>query len=95
MEDNKQVVRRWARRGNLKQFLTDIRPLIEPLGYSAELNVDTVRCYRMVEKKSLMGLRKQVVKEPVMAVCRRNGAIEVEEADEQFLNVLAGVARAD
>ncbi len=94
-EDKLQLVRRWASRGNLKQFLTDMQPRIAPLGYTAELNIDTIQCYRVIEKKSLMGLRKQYVKEPVMAIRRRNGSLEFEAGDETFVEVLASVARAD
>ncbi len=95
MEDKLQIVRRWACRGNLKQFLTDMQPRIAPLGYTAEMSIDTIRCYRLVEKKSLMGLRKQYLKEPVMSIRRRNGTIEFQEADEQFVDVLASVAQVD
>ena len=94
-EDKLQIVQRWARRGNLKQFLTDMQPRIAPHGYTAELNIDTIQCYRVIEKKSLMGLRKQYVKQPVMAIRRRNGTLEFDAEDETFVEVLASVARVD
>jgi hypothetical protein len=95
MEDKLQIVRRWARRGNLKQFLTDMQPRIAPLGYTAEMSIDTIKCYRLVEKKRLMGLRRQYLKEPVASIRRRNGSIEFEGLDEEFADVLASVAQVD
>ena len=94
MEDKLQIIRNWARRGNLKQFYTDMQPRIESHGYTCELDLDTIRCYRVNYEKSLFGLRKRVVREPVGAIKRTNGSFDIVEPDEDFVEVLAKVARA-
>ncbi len=94
MEGKLQIVESWVRRGNLKQFLMELQPRIAPLGYTAELNIDTVQCYRLVEKKGLLGLRKQYTKELVASIRRRGGSIEIEDLDEAFEGVLVDVAES-
>jgi hypothetical protein len=92
MEDKLQLIRNWAKLGNLKQFCGEIQNRLGPLGYEADLDMDKIRCYRVRTEKGLMGLRKREVREPVGVIRRQNGSIELMDTDAAFLDVLASVA---
>jgi len=92
MDSDIQTVPKWARRGNLKQFYTDMASRLGPLGYRAELDMDRIRCYRVTVEKGFMGLRSREVKEEVAVIKRQNGSIDFVEAQDAFVQVLASIA---
>ncbi len=93
MEEHLNKIRTWIRRGNLKQFSTQIAARLAAQNYTVELAGDTVTFYRQSTKRGgVMGMGKKQVREPVLVITQKGSAIDIPEetADPQFLEFLAG-----
>lgn len=55
MEEQLQKIRVWARRANMKQLQATIAAKMAPHGYLAELEGDTLTCYRVRKQAGVLG----------------------------------------
>ena len=96
MEQDLLKLRRWMSHGTARQFYTEIAYKITDHGYEAEIQGDTVTCYRVKKQGGLLGIGARKVKTPVLVVTQyeHEVAIDEEHADAEFVALLTQLLRA-
>lgn len=95
MEDALHSIRVWSSHGTIRQFASEIAGKIAKIGYVAELEGDTLTCYRVVKQGGVLGIGARKVKQPVMKFIRKGDGVEVVEdaIDQTFLTELVGLLK--
>ena len=90
MDEQLQILRRWASHGTMRQFYTELEARLTDENYKLELEGDTLTVYRSRREGGLFGLGGRRVREPVLAVIRRDDSVEIpeEHADPEFVQFL-------
>ncbi len=96
MEQELLKLRRWMSHGNPRQFYTEIAYKIKSHGYEAEIEDETVTCYRVKKQGGFLGLFARTVKTPVLVVKQEDDDVYIDEknADPEFMALLTELLRA-
>ena len=84
---------RWANRGNLQQFYSELIARLAPHGYEALMENDTITCYRVEKNGGFLGIGARTERTPVLVLRKVEALVEPDDhpRDEAFLTVLAGL----
>jgi len=82
--------------GSPRQFYSEIAYKIEPRGYEAEIDGETVTCYRVKKQGGLLGIGARRVRTPVLVLTKKGASIEIDEehADPEFVALLGELLKA-
>jgi hypothetical protein len=96
MEQDLLKLRRWMSHGTPRQFYTEIAYKIASQGYKAEIDGDTVTCYRVKKLGGFLGIGGRKITSPVLVVTRNDGEVSIDEkgADPEFINLLTELLQA-
>jgi len=86
-----EQITRHASIGTLKQFHTMLEAKLENTDYTAEMNENHIRCYRVTKQGGFLGFGAKTIREPVMEIAKKNGVVEIapEPLDPRFARFLA------
>ena len=88
-----QKIMTWAGMGTPRQFYLEVVSKVAEADYEAELEGDTLTCYRVEKEGGFLGIGGSTTREPVLKVIMpEEGDVEVPEEprDEEFIEFLAG-----
>ena len=96
MESDLVRLKRWARHGTLRQFMTEISYKIAKDGYSTELEGDKIICYSVTREGGFLGIGGHKVKTPVLDLTRVEDSVEIDldRTDPEFVKMLLGKLKA-
>jgi len=96
MEQELLKLRRWMSHGTPRQFYTEIAHKIASRGYRAEIEDDTVTCYRVKKQGGFLGIGGRKMTTPVLVVTRRDEEIDIDaaNADPEFVTLLTELLQA-
>ena len=88
MEDALHRIQVWASHGTMKQFSAEVIAKLSKAGMEAELNGDTLTCYKVERKGGLFGKKER---RPVLSIIRKGNEVTIprESADPEFVEQLA------
>ena len=95
MEEELQSIRNWISHGTLRQFYADVSVRIAEAGYEAEVEGNTLTCYRVRKEGGFLGIGARKIRETVLQIIRKDDTIEIPETsiDEEFVRDLAGMLK--
>jgi hypothetical protein len=82
----------WAGMGTPRQFYLEVVSKVAEEDYEAELEGDTLTCYRVEKEGGFLGIGGETNREPVLKVIMpEEGDVEIPEdpRDEEFIHFLA------
>ena len=96
MEQELLKLRRWMSHGTPRQFYTEIAYKIASEGYKAEIEGETVTCYRVKKQGGFLGIGGKKVTSPVLVVTRRDEEVDIDakNADPEFVSLLTELLKA-
>lgn len=91
MEEELRRIRNWASHGTIRQFYTEVSARVAELGYEAEVEGNTLTCYKVHKEGGFLGIGARKIKEVAIKVTREGDEVLVpeESADEEFVRMLA------
>ncbi|MEA3346367.1 MAG: hypothetical protein U9Q78_09055 [Chloroflexota bacterium] len=95
MEEILEKISRWASRGTLAQFQTEIEGYLRDEGCGSDLQGDELLIYREHKEGGFLGIGGKTIREPVMRISESDGKIRVlsEPLDEEFARYLSNCLR--
>jgi hypothetical protein len=91
MQDELYKIHIWASHGTMKQFSAEVIAKCSKIGYEAELEGNTLTCYKVEHKGGVMGIGARKIKKTVLKIIRTGNAVEIpeSEADPEFVAKLS------
>ena len=87
MQDQLFKIHVWASHGSMKQFSAEVIAKLSMIGYDAELDGDTLTCYKLEHNGGFLGIGVKKTKRTVLKIIRKGSDVEIpeSEADPAFV----------
>lgn len=91
MQDELHKIHIWASHGTMKQFSAEVIAKLSKIGYNADLNGDTLTCYKIEHQGGILGIGVRKTKRTVLKIIRKGSDVEIpeNEADPEFVAELS------
>ena len=91
MQDELFKIHVWASHGTMKQFSAEVIAKLSKIGYNADLNGDTLTCYKIESQGGFLGIGARKTKKTVLKIIRKGSDVDIpeSEADPEFVAQLS------
>ncbi|MHB1357278.1 MAG: hypothetical protein ACYCZF_15020 [Anaerolineae bacterium] len=91
MQDELYKIHIWASHGSMKQFSAEVIAKAIKIGYDADLDGDTLTCYKIEHQGGILGIGRRKIKRTVLKIIRKGNDVEIpeSEADPEFVAKLS------
>ena len=95
MQDDLFKIHVWASHGTMKQFSAEVIAKLSKIGYNADLDGDTLTCYKIEHQGGILGIGARKVKKTVLKIIRKGSDVEIpeSEADPEFVAQLSALLK--
>jgi hypothetical protein len=95
VQDELYKIKIWASHGTMKQFSAEVIAKANKLGYEADLDGNTLTCYKVEHQGGVLGLGRKKIKKTALKIIRTGNDVEIPEgdADPEFVAKLSDLLK--